>query len=315
MAIDRHMRFASATEFERALQHEKKVLPPKKELKRRKSRRLVGVLAAAIVVAVGTGLFLNSYQKNIEAETLPDCQLVMWLPLPEDESAAAAKQQAFAEIIQTFNESFPNVEIDLQAVPSETQLPVPLPNLFESAGPPPGGAADLRGFVRDLDKKLYHFTDQFPGGQLPLGFVAPVIYVNTTLAQPDDIDAAEAGAMAGTDAQAQFFAGEAKAYFAGTAEFGAVQSALPARYAVVPVDAAQAQASFSDLWSIGVCDKDQQKAAQRLLAFLLSDNAQDILHIRHRSGAVPVNRQAVRVFSAVYSDFEGFFENIDQYTF
>ena len=313
MAIDRHMRFASVTEFERALQHEKKVLPPKKELKRRKRKRLVGVLAAVIVVAIGTGLFLNSYQKNIEAETLPDCQLVMWLPLPEDEAAAEAKQQAFEEIIKTFNESFPNVKIELQAASSDTPLPSPLPNLFESTAAQPHGAVDLRDFVKSMDKKLCFFADQFPSNQVPLGFVAPVIYVNTTLAKPDEIDAAEVSTMAGTDAQEAFFTGEAKAYFADTAQFSAVQRAMPARYAVVPAD--DAQARFSDLCSIGACNTNQRKAAERLLLFMLSDNAQDILHIRHRSGSVPINQQAVQVFSAVYSDFEGFFDNIDEYQF
>ena len=239
----------------------------------------------------------------------------MRLPLPEDEAAAKAKQQAFEDIIKTFNESFSNVKIDLQAVSAETPLPKTLPNLFESTGTQPNNATDLREFFETLDTNVYYFAGQFPTRQLPLGFVAPVIYVNTTLAQPDEIDAAEAISMTGAEAQELFFAGEAEAYFADTAEFSAVQKALPARYAVLPVDSKQVQGSFSDLWSIGSCDKNQLKAAERLLLFMLSDNAQDILHIRRRGGAVPVNQKAVQVFSTVYSDFDGFFDNLDKYQF
>ena len=331
MAIDRHMRFASVIEFEKGLNHQKKVLEPKKELKRRKTSRLIGVLAAVLVVAIGASIFTANYQRNKEAETLPDCQLVMWLPLPEGEADAASKKQAFEEIVKDFNASFDNVKIELKtfsqeeyqaAVMAAAQTKT-LPNMFESTGLQANnlsGSLLLTDLVKGIDGKLCYFLNKYDNhfpvkNQLPLGFIAPVIYVNTTLAKPDEIDAAEASAMAGTDAQELFFNGEAKAYFASTSEFSAVQRAMPARYALVPVGAAQAQGKFSDLWSIGTCDNDQRKAAQRLLLFMLSDNAQDILHIRHRSGAVPINRQAAQVFSTVYSDFEGFFENIDEYTF
>jgi serine/threonine protein kinase len=311
MAIDRHMRFASVSEFEKALQHEKKVLPPKMELKRRKQKRLIGVLAAVLVLAIGGGLFGANYHEEKEAETLPDCQLVLWLP--------ETRQTAFEEIIKAFNVSFPNVEIELKPIAAEqyaaelTQTQ-PLPNLFDSTGLPEPmltNAQDLSGLLNVLDLKRYYALSKFEAkNQLPLGMIAPVIYVNNTLASPEDVDAIQASTA--TDRQA-FFDGKAATWLASTAEYAAVQAALPGRYELLPAQGGAAQ--FSDLWSIGNCDKDQLKAAQRLLEFFLSDNAQDHLFIQQRSGAVPLNKQVLQEYCAVYSDFDGFFTSIDKYTF
>jgi hypothetical protein len=53
-----------------------------------------------------------------------------------------------------------------------------------------------------------------------------------------------------------------------------------------------------------------------LLVFLLSDNAQDYLHIRYQSNSLPLNKETLMVFSTeVYDEFEGFFDDIENYTF
>lgn len=62
MAVDMHLRFTSADEFEKALMKEKKVLSVAKEKKRRRKKRLIGLLTAVFVVAIGLSVF--SYQYN-----------------------------------------------------------------------------------------------------------------------------------------------------------------------------------------------------------------------------------------------------------
>ena len=58
MAIDRHMRFSSVEEFEKALNQEKKVLPIEMEKKKHKIIRLISVLIAFIVFIVSVSIYI-----------------------------------------------------------------------------------------------------------------------------------------------------------------------------------------------------------------------------------------------------------------
>ena len=295
MAVDRHLRFAGCADFEQAILGEKRVFTPQAEKKKRSHRRLAAVLACVLAVTVGLGLFAARYHENKEAETLPDCSLVM----AYIDDGDSAKKTAYEEIIKSFNESFPNVTITLEPF-EDGDYGALSPNLFESTGL--GGGQDLSGLFGDLDKKPYYaLPDMQLGKQFPLGFTAPVVYVNSTIASPGDVIAANAG-----NDKAAFLDGTDGTYFGTTADYQEIQKALPGRYALVAPDSAAA--TFTDLWSIGEYTKDQQKAAARLLEYMLSERAQDLLFIQRRCGAVPLNRNSVKAFCDVYTDFEGFFQ-------
>lgn len=115
MAVDMHLRFTSADEFEKALMKEKKVLSVAKEKKRRRKKRLIGLLTAVFVVAIGLSVFSYQYNQQKLAETLPDSTVELWYSLTGSETLDTAKKGAFDEIVKTFNESFPNVTIVLKS--------------------------------------------------------------------------------------------------------------------------------------------------------------------------------------------------------
>ena len=358
MAIDKHMRFSSVTELEKALGHEKKVLPVAREKKRRKRRRLVTVLAAALAIVIAASILLMNlnWQERLHAE------ISLWYRLTGDEAADRARAEAFQSIKEAFQSDFPNVKIDIRTFTREEYAPAireaisagKAPALFESAGLDSdilNSALDLSGVVNAVDKDQCHFLDgyarYFPQKrQLPLGFTAPAVYLNTSLLElPDDglkdigalfdassgarqvlvLNGADVPAFANAygdaesvetdDAKQLFLTSQADAYFSDTSEFFDVQRALPARYKLLRVDSGQVPGAFCDLWSIGNCGGGERTAAEQLLKFMLGDKAQDYLHIQNQGKALPINKVALERFVYVYNDFDGFFSNIGDYDF
>ena len=142
MAVDMHMRFSSVEEFEKALTKEKKVLNVAKEKKRRGKNRLIGLAAAILVIIIGLSGFAYNYNQQMLAETLPDCTIELWYALPGSDLSDEAKNRSFKEIMKIFNDSFPNVTIELKpynnadytnAINTSYKKDA-LPTLFESTG-------------------------------------------------------------------------------------------------------------------------------------------------------------------------------------
>jgi hypothetical protein len=328
MALDRHLRFATVAEFEQGIRQEKKVLTPEKEVKQRKRRRLLGVLTGVLVLATGAFVFLVNLNKQHEAETLPDAQMELWYQATGNADADRATEEALDGILEAFTTSFPNVQIipvekpanGYAAAVSET-LAAGKPLIFEADGLSASdlaGALDLSPALNQTENTDCYFLDKyvsyFPDKRrLPTGFVAPVLYVNMTkslAAGPGSRSTENTGAS-----KAEFLAGEAESYLGTSAEYFDVQAALPARYRLLYLDQNSVRGEFNGLWAASPGDKDEQKVELRFLRYLLSDNAQDYLHIRRRSGALPLNIRALGTYCEVYNDFDGFFANVDKYTF
>jgi serine/threonine protein kinase len=329
MAIDKHLRFVSIEEFEKAINQEKKVLPVAKEKKRRKRRRLITVLSSVVVIAVAASIFLMNWNQQRDEETLPDAAITLWYSLSGDSDADAAKDDAFTAILAAFNSSYPNVTIDLMVYNADEYASAILsaiangtaPTLFESKGLDSGvidSAIDLSGVINAINSEQCHFINRYASyfpqkRQLPLGFVAPVLYINTTLMDADEVS--NVSAFFDYTDKDLFLSGEARAFYSDTSVYFDVQRALPARYRLLYVDSDQVLATFSHLFSIGNSSANERRVAERLLLYMLSNNSQDFLHIRNRSGALPINKDVLDVFSNVYNDFDGFFANIDAYIF
>ena len=345
MALDKHMRFSEISDFEKAINQERRVLPIEKQIKRRKNRRVFGLTAAFLIVIISSSLFYLNWNKQKEEETLPDASISMAFSLSGNAEEDEKKEEALSSIIKEFKVSFPNVEIDVQTYAEDKYKAAVLdggegentPILFESSGlnlAELENTLDLGKMVEQLDNSEYYFLDQyntyFPGKkQFPLGFEAPVIYLNKTLSGFDEKGIENLNDLLGVESTAEvdfvtdkmedaknlFLEGKASAYLSTTALFFDVQSALPARYNLIRVETDDVFAEFTDLWSINQCSKNERKVAERFLRYLVSDNAQDYLYIRGHSRNLPINKYVLGVFCEVYDDFEDFFVDIESYKF
>ena len=351
MALDRHLRFKTIEEFEKGLNQEKKVMPLGKIIKKRKRRRFVTVMASALVVVFAVTAFAYSFNRQRDEETLRDARILVWYELTGNDVLDEKKTEAYAAIFDAFRESFPNIEMEVETYETheyasrlqsalETGNP---PTLFESTDidasmldktikldavvnrvlDKPDNFIDwiffkIRGISEPATESKYYFLDDytayFPSrNRLPLGFTVPVVYINTTLSNitgnsiaPGDID---------SGSREQFLAGETAMFLSDTLDFFDVQAILPARYRLLRIEDESISCSFANVWSIGECPENEKKAAERLLGFMFTDNAQDYLYIRNSTGALPLNKTDLATFMEVYMDFSGFFDNIDSYAF
>ncbi|MDR1605199.1 MAG: protein kinase [Gracilibacteraceae bacterium] len=364
MAVDKHLRFTAIADFEKALFREKKVLPLERERKLRRWRRLITVVGTALVALVAATVFLLNWNQQRLESTLPDASIAMWYALTGNEAADAAKTAAYESIVEAFSGSFPNVTVELAsfaaadyaAALTEAAEDGALPAMFASDGLDLENleVLALSNLLNALGREDYYFladyVSYFPEWkQIPLGFIAPAVYINTGLSDfsaaglkdvealvPEEEDilalvvsADREAAFAysygewpkqyrgevSAEAREIFFRGGALAYFADTVSFFDVQREMPARYKLLHVDRNRILAEFAEVWSVGARSRDDQRVVERLLTFMLSDNGQDMLFVRQSGGALPLNRNALDLFCDVYNDYGNFFANIDDYDF
>ena len=211
MAIDRYMRFKSVDEFLKAINGEKKIVSLKKEKRRRAAKRIIGITAAVLVVAVISGIVVNLYSSKKKAQGLPDAEITIWFSVKEN----STELEAMKSIVDDFTEKHPNVQIVATAMPEETYRERleeaaktdSLPTIFESTDMSDdvlSKTVDLTKVLESDQAKSCLFLDQYDRyyinkKQLPLAIEVPMAYVITngnvsvdfdqsTFSSPDDFD-------------------------------------------------------------------------------------------------------------------------------
>lgn len=357
IALDVQLRFSTVDELEKAIRQTVKVIPLKKEIIRRKRRRLLGISAALVIIGAGALVFSKLFFTQMEEETLPDGKITLWYSAQDD-----AKSAAFGEIIKDFSAAYENVTVELHPLPAagyaddfaaalESGEKI---NVYEAVDGMSAAAnsRELENVVSRLDMSKYYFLDaygeNFPEKKLlPLGFYIPVLYTNTVktefgfdcLGSLDEIGAGEEQPLGIDDACASWFSemfgneysgypflsaenaaegfksGELLYLLSDSRRYLEIQSALPAQYSVTAVDSEHILCRFADLYGIIGSSDAENRISERFLLFLLSDNAQDVFHIRSNSSHIPLNKDDVRVFEDVYYEYTALLRDIDHFRF
>jgi len=329
MALDYHFRFRTVDEFEKGIRQEIKVKSPGDDEKQRKRRRLATVLSSALLVIIAISAFLYFYDRQSKEGKLAPASITVWYELSGDDALDAAKQAAYASVFDAFNESYPNINITVEAYAKDdyaAKLQAAAdagdsPALFETTGldaPLPDSAIDLGGVLAMLNVNDCYFLDSydkyFPArNQMPLGFIVPAVYINTSLSDITG-DSITPGAITTSSTRNQFLAGQADMLLSDTSDFFAVRAVLH-QYKLLRIDSDSIGCTFGPLWSISSAPDNEEKAAERLLWFMLTDSGQDYLFLRGVSPEIPLSKADLDTYKGVYKEFETFFDNIDSYTF
>ncbi len=227
-----------------------------------------------------------------------------------------------------------------------------LPNLYELVDDDPD-QTEINGEILPLDEvyesdifkntSLLRFAESYYGNRnyLPLGFNAPIIFENKTLIEDDsDIKSVDAisklpesgegfvhddeahekmfGKEDGSpdqNAKKSFVGGNADFYGTMTNNYRDVNGSLPGQFSIIRYDADKIYCEYSNVWAAKKIDEDQDKAAIRLLMFMLNNSSQDKMHIRNQSENLPVNEDMIKIMVDSNPDFDGFFDNKDKYVF
>lgn len=321
MAVDKHMRFKSVSEFLSALNGERKVLPLEKEKKQRKVRRISGMLIAGALLAV-IGLFLGGFFQSKRAEqTLKSANISIWFPVENGSSI----EESLKEVFMDFSEKNPAVRIEYRAIPANeytNELSAAasnnaLPNLFISTGIENSildDAIELDRVLQSPQRNECLFLEYYNSyysdtKRMPLAFEIPVAYVitsgNTQTQYSDDyfnsisdfgdvnvsIDSqysdviSENFGFAEYSSSDEFFndANTSPVLLSSTMRINKVR-ALNYEKRYVYYDNDQIKCRYTFEWSVGNGAEDEIKASETLLSWLLGNVYQRILMVNSSSG-------------------------------
>ena len=191
MAIDTHMRFKTVTEFLKAINGEKKVMTLAKERKLKKRRRFTGIFAAVFLIAIIGTVVFYSFESKKKEELLDPASISIWFSVADGSTESTAMES----IKNDFMEKYPDITIELEAIPEEeyesklieAAQSNQLPTIFESTNLPEEvlqKAMDVDNILEsDIAKDTYFLTqyDQYYSNhkQLPLGIEIPMAVVIT----------------------------------------------------------------------------------------------------------------------------------------
>ena len=319
MAIDRHMRFKTVEDFLKAINGEKKIIPLKKEKRRRAGKRIIGIVAAVLAVLLLSGAVVQVYSKKKAEQGLPDSRITIWFSVNDD----SAESDAMSAVAADFHDKHKNVNVTLTAIPAadypakiaEAAKAGKLPTLFESTGVSDDilrNAADISPILESEQAKSCLFLDQYVAyysdrKKIPLAIKVPMAYVITSGNVSVDYSDSTFSSLAdfGTDkiAYDEDHMDVISANFPEepSAEKNEFMDSEENTCAVMLSDnmamnkvretltgysknyvyyaADEVYCRYDYEWSIGSGTKAQQQAAERLLSWMLGNNYQNTLMI------------------------------------
>ena len=198
MAVQPELRFPDIDKLIYALEKKQLVDEVAIILKKRKRRRLAGILAALIVVS---GLCMMAYRISVErkneARVLSEAEVDVWVPCREgetEEELSVMYEAMSEEFVKYYEES--GVTVEISCIP-EAEYQETLRAAFENGtGPDLFESSDLSGDIMvwadSLEEVLSweeakdclfltgnQYQEAFPEmDKLPLGFTMPVLYAN-----------------------------------------------------------------------------------------------------------------------------------------
>ncbi len=333
MALKRELRFKTAVQFQEALLNKRRVLDTEQELKRRRKLRFLQVGTVILVLgAAATGCFYM-FQKKQEQLVLNPVTLEIWVKADENDTTESAEERVRL-MAEDFCKEYPQITLDIKAISCESYQDEinraasekTLPALFDSTDLDQAYLSELSVLdqVWELvpDRSNYYLLENYDAlfpeqKQIPLCMQIPVIYARTESAEgimdvvtrPEDqmlfdqMDSAETKekSSAAESAIQQFLQGKAAMYDADTGDYQYLTEQIPAQFEVKLPETTEPLLRPDHLWSVSeAAGKDAKKAAQRLLAFMLTDRAQNILGVQYMEG-IPVSKAMCDVFFEVYN--------------
>lgn len=198
MALNSELRFRNVDEFKKALSNEKKVLDVGKELKKRKSKRIIGISIAAVLLLCG-GLTAFKIYASKDPE-LKEAVITVWVSYGEGVDKEK-KEDIVEEMSESFMRDQPAVTVVAEAIPEdeyadrlkEADMSGNMPTIYEQAFAD-DEILSKAAPVKDIYKSLNNMDDYYflkdykkeliASKIVPLGFNVPVVFVRRN----DDID-------------------------------------------------------------------------------------------------------------------------------
>ncbi len=333
MALLPDLRFQSDEEFIDALKAEKssKIRSVEEELKFRKKRRVIALLAIVAVMLVGAFIGFRVYQSGKDAVELKEASITIWLKVPEDPSGkqiitTSEYEEIMEEALAEYSNHYPQITIEITAF-SEDEYDDALRDAAQNGNMPTlysdPGSDDLRGVkvsdvLKYLDASEYYglenYSDTYDNNNVfPITFSLPALYVNRNMECPDEEEIlseyqerVDSGYFDENYDELESFLNEDEAYYLGsTADYWFIQSELAGIYEFYPIPETDSYtAEFEMAFCISTdANKSQYYASIQALKYLLGENAQTGICVENHL-ELPLNKKTYSMFEELNVEYK-----------
>ena len=322
MALEPHFRFASMEEFRRILQRKIEVGSVEQERKKKIRRRLVGIGAALVVIAVAFVTFGWGWKR----QEIPAGNVELWYISTGDTAMDKNEAAVWDSVAEMFSQDYPGTKLTAVGFAedvyiekiAEAQKNGTMPDIYESTILPDSLLQDATSLESVLSAEHSACFDGLEGRdtQYPTGMIVPVIYVNRSISQTRDT--ADFAAMAATcedvglslaisteaadlyeklykvdlnayvseDALELYINGKSPIYLGTSADFPIAETIVRkgnGTYDILFPQTGEAAYMYGCLWSCSDMDENTTRIAHAVLKYLNSDRTQDYFNIRNFS--------------------------------
>lgn len=355
MAVDQQFRFRTVEKMVEALTNCTQLRSVEDEMKLKSIRGYILTIAAGIVVAlISMAMMFWLFSGEV---VLPEETITFWCVSGSDFSNSVHL------VVDEFHELHPEVTIVVDEIDSESYCDKLLgvlgsdeaPDIFECGMVPDD---KLNSYCSNVFKKCIDNNDILlslkeyrkccpSGGEIPVGYTFPVIYVNTTTIDVSYTDlmsidsiisigtqygcAVEASSnllyslMFGEEWESfsdandngerfEFVNGSVPIYISDSSEYDDLLVDMAGRFEPVGIDSEIIYGFFSnELMVSSFCTDDKYECAVALLTYMLSDQGQETMHIKNNDSAAPIASQAFEEYKNVYIELRDILPSMDNY--
>ena len=205
MALNQELRFRNVDQFREAIQGQAPVRDVKEELKRRKLFR-AGIVAGVFTVIIAAGaVCLLLFRSRSADAALDDAKILVWYPVSGEETEEG--EEEFLSMAQAYQEYYPNIEIQVEAIPADEygerlaealETGENVPTVFESTSLDSSWNEKLAAvdeayewLTEREEMGNYYFLEEYRGAaenmlRMPMSFEVPVVYGDTLMAEDED---------------------------------------------------------------------------------------------------------------------------------
>ncbi len=314
MSLEPELRFKSVNEFENAILKQSKVRTPEQEIKRRKNRRMrliISMLLLILFAGISSYIWYRVERLN---EVLPKKTLQVWM-IANNENEEIIRKSEFDSYCEEFLNNYPQITIEYSfydsneynAAINKAALVGKVPDIFE--------ANDLTNYelsfaarkcdnlIKMIDSNDYYVLGNIVNNdsrKIPIGMsiLVPVYNVNKIVQYQNPME----------NSPVLFNMGVSPVALLDLQQYFDSRESITGSYRVVE----KTYIDYSYEWCLGWnLDYERMVCSDRLMYYLLSDQAQKKIYESNYSSYLPVNKSIMRYFIQENPEFSYILDDLE----
>ena len=323
LSTDVELRFQSIKELRECINKKKVPVTPVikskgssgKKVKKKGKGGLIGVIILLLVALLGGGFFLFK-DRILSLFQKKEVSLIVWIGTSLDEEKAEREEARYRELFELYEKEKEGIDIELVTM-SETELVdaffaipkeerpdvVEVVYASEKLSEELQILSSLKDNADDNTQETIRVARKLSYQAIPMARAIELCFVSMGTEKEDATQVFSLTDFSKATGSVKFVT--------DSSAYSDIQNRVPGRYTIAEAD--DAKVWYTDFF--GICNaRGNQKNAEALLTFMLTDEAQDILHIRNESAMLPVTENGLSNYVKVYTELKMFTKRIADYS-